>query len=107
MCRVNIVWCSSCNIYSPIVTLQPHEEYTNYSTVHDVFCRQYNCLKKGIVNTPWVPLMDRHLLVTCALCNPVDCNIIVFRRDCNIQSKALRKLVSDVWTQYYKLNNIC
>lgn len=114
MCIVNVQFCQLCHVYSPIMTLQSMERSCNYLQVYDKVCNQYYCLKAKIVDTPWIPSMDPSLANTCYACQPIDCNVVVFYRNCNttsVESKMdrwiIRKVVYEKWTRHYKLWDIC
>ena len=114
MCIVNVQFCPSCQVYSPIVALHPPERPCNYLQVYDKMCQEFYCLKASIVDSPWIPTMDPNLVETCQVCQPINCFVNVFYRDCKtmfVDNKmdrfVIRKAVYDKWTRHYKLWDIC
>jgi hypothetical protein len=115
MCVVHVQFCPSCQIYSPIMVLQPHENKNYYYTVYDRKCEHCYCSKARIVNTLWMPSMDWHLIDTCDVCKPIECYTVVIYRDCqrlfvacNKEKWMTRKIVTATsWARHYKLWDIC
>jgi len=74
--------------------------------VYDSVCK--TCLKANMVDTSWAGSQ----LETCPTCPLDDCHVITIYRDCQNASQAsnrwyARKIVSERWTRYYKLLDLC
>ena len=109
MCVVNVLFCPSCKIYSPIFTMvlfDGNNFQANYHLVFDKMCTQFTCNIANIVNTAWVP--DKKLNFPCNVCKPFECCINVIDRDCKtpLNKFCYRKIVN-VWTRHYKLMDLC
>lgn len=113
MCRVHVQYCPSCRLYSPVLILQPSECRPKYYLVHDTICRNFLCLKAKMVNTCWCPDNSHQLddFKACPSCPLNECCVITIYRDCQSSTYAHqwlpRKIVTEPWTPYYKLLDLC
>jgi hypothetical protein len=110
MCVVNVQYCPSCRIYSPVGLLSLSESRPRYMLVYDARCQQYFCRRHLQVFTSWAPdprgQRDEDWLgACCEQCTPLDCRVQLIHRDCCRGSQGchpsrwlVRKSSQDPWS---------
>lgn len=103
MCVVNIFYCSSCDIWSPIPVFRDSEDAPEcrryYRLVWDQKCdRVFDCKRQSQVNTPYAPTRKERLEMGEGKCTPECrlCHLVPFYRDCCDENKSGKlRFVSD------------